>query len=78
MALGPNRRIVQTWRSSEFPDDAPDSQIEVLLEDAEGGAATMITLRHTEIPDGQGESYKQGWDESYFTPMNEYFSGVES
>ncbi len=60
VALEPNRRVVQTWRSTEFPDDAPDSQIEVLLEDAEGGAATTIILRHTEIPDGQGDSYKQG------------------
>ena len=33
LELSPNRRIVQTWRSAEFPDTAPDSRIEVTFED---------------------------------------------
>jgi activator of HSP90 ATPase len=35
---------------------------------------TKITLTHTNLPEGQGESYKQGWDDFYFTPMRAYFS----
>src|SRR5512147_2671749 len=31
LELEPDRRIVQAWRTSEFPDDAPDSRLEVLL-----------------------------------------------
>jgi activator of HSP90 ATPase len=65
-------RILQSWRTTEFPEDAPDSLLEVLLEEAKGG--TKVTLVHTAIPEGQKESYKQGWIEFYFDPMKAYFS----
>jgi activator of HSP90 ATPase len=70
--LEPNRRIVQAWRTSEFPEDSPDSRVEILLEEVPDG--TNVILNHTEIPDGQGDEYKQGWDDFYFTPMRAYFS----
>ena len=59
LELKPSRRIVQSWRSTEFPTDAKDSRLEVRLSPAKGG--TRVTLVHSEVPDGQGESYKQGW-----------------
>jgi activator of HSP90 ATPase len=72
--LQPYTRIVQSWRTTEFPAGAPDSTVTVLLEpEAEG--ATRITLRHTGIPEGQSESYRQGWLDYYFEPMRRYFSG---
>jgi activator of HSP90 ATPase len=71
LELKPNRRIVQTWRTSEFPDDAPDSHLEVLLEEVTGG--TTITLNHSDMPEDQVESYRQGWDDFYFKPMKAYF-----
>lgn len=71
-ALKPYTRIVQAWRTSEFPDDCADSQIEIVLEAVEGG--TTLTLTHTNIPAGQADSYESGWEESYFQPMREYFS----
>jgi activator of HSP90 ATPase len=71
-ALKPYTRIVQDWRTTEFPDDCADSQIELLLEAVEGG--TQLTLTHRNIPDGQADSYKSGWDESYFEPMKAYFA----
>jgi activator of HSP90 ATPase len=70
--MEPHRRIVQTWRTSEFPEDSTDSRVELLLEEVVDG--TKITLIHTEIPDGQGDGYKQGWEDFYFTPMRAYFS----
>ncbi|HKY84940.1 MAG TPA: SRPBCC domain-containing protein [Anaerolineales bacterium] len=73
LALDPPRRIVQAWRTTEFPDGSPDSQIEVRLEPEAGG--TQITLVHTGIPAGQGPQYEEGWKENYFDPMKEYFSG---
>jgi len=72
LELEPNRRIVQSWRSTEFPAGAPDSRLEILLEKVEGG--TTITLNHSEIPAGQGVQYESGWVESYFDPMRAYFS----
>lgn len=71
--LKPYSRIVQAWRTSEFATKDPDSKIEITLAEAKGG--TKLTLKHTNIPEGQAESYESGWDESYFVPMREYFSG---
>jgi activator of HSP90 ATPase len=76
LELDPNRRIVQAWRTPEFPDDAPDSQLEVLFTKVQGG--TKVTLVHTDIPEGQAESYKQGWKDFYFKPMKKYFGKSKS
>ncbi len=65
------RRIVQTWRTKEFPHSAPDSRLEVQFEFVDGG--TRVTILHSNIPEGQGERYKKGWVDHYFTPMREYF-----
>jgi len=46
-------------------------ELEVLLEPVKGG--TRLTLIHSEIPDGMGEEYHQGWIDNYFEPMKRYF-----
>ncbi|MEO8357533.1 MAG: SRPBCC domain-containing protein [Chloroflexota bacterium] len=73
LELTPNERIVQAWRTSEFPADAPDSRLDVYLEEVEGG--TQITLTHSDLPDGQVDSYRQGWEDFYFKTMKKYFGG---
>src|SRR6185369_2290437 len=76
LELQPGRRIVQSWRTQDFPDGSADSRIEVLLEAADGG--TRITLNHTEIPDGQAGEYEEGWRDHYFTPMRKYFASASA
>jgi activator of HSP90 ATPase len=71
LELEQDRKIVQSWRTSEFPEEAEDSRVEIMLE--EKGGETQITLVHTDIPEGQAESYKQGWEDFYFKPMKKYF-----
>ena len=71
LELEPYRRIVQAWRTTEFSAAHPDSRLELLLEQVEGG--TRLTIRHTEIPEGQGASLEQGWIDHYFRPMKEFF-----
>ena len=73
--LVPNRRIVQSWRTTEFPPESPDSRLEIVLEKVEEG--TRLTLSHTELPEGQGKQYREGWEEHYFEGMREYFSEGE-
>jgi activator of HSP90 ATPase len=76
LELKPGKEIVQAWRSTEFPDDAPDSLLEVRFEAAPRG--TKLTLIHSEIPDGQAESYAQGWREFYFAPMKKFFAAQKA
>lgn len=67
----PHSRIVQAWRTTEFPSDLPDSVLTISFERADGG--TKVTLVHEELPEGQSEAYALGWDEHYFAPMKAYF-----
>jgi len=70
LILEPGKRIVQSWRTSEFKDSEEDSQIELSLEPVKEG--TKLTLRHTNLP-ANGEQYEQGWVDNYFAPMKAYF-----
>ncbi|MCB0401974.1 MAG: SRPBCC domain-containing protein [Flavobacteriales bacterium] len=71
LALVPNDTIIQSWRTTEFSDDEEDSQIEINLDEVDGG--TQLTLTHTNLPK-HGDQYLQGWEDHYFTPMRAYFS----
>lgn len=68
----PYTRIVQTWRTSEFPEGHPDSTLTVELTEVSGG--TEVKLVHVGIPDGQSDDYAAGWKDYYFDPMDKYFS----
>ncbi len=72
--LDPGRLIVQRWRTSEFPDGAGDSRVEIVLRAVQDGCE--LTLLHTEIPEGQGERYKAGWVDNYFEPLRELLEAV--
>lgn len=76
IALSRGRRIVQDWRTTEFPAAAPDSKLELLFSPAPGG--TRISIVHTNIPAGQGERYRAGWQSHYFAPMLRYFAAQQS
>ena len=71
LELTPNERILQSWRTTEFGSDDPDSLLEILLDEKNG--KTTVTIHHTNIPEGQGKGYKKGWIDFYFKPMKEYF-----
>ena len=73
--LKPYNLIVQAWRTTEFSNTDPDSRIEIVLKPVEGG--TKLSLFHSDVPEGQAESYESGWEESYFAPMREYFAGLK-
>lgn len=66
------RRLVMAWRTTDFPRDAHDSRVEIHLEAL--GGSTRVTLLHTEIPEGQAEQYRTGWNEKYFDPMRAFFT----
>ncbi len=75
LELEKNKRIVQAWRTAEFPEDAEDSRVEILLEEIptdEALAMTRLSLTHTNIPEGQSDDYKQGWEDFYFKPIREW------
>ena len=75
LKLTPYSEIVQSWRSTEFSNEAPDSVLTVKLEKVEKG--TKVTIIHSDVPHGTGAAYKQGWKDFYFKPMKVYFSSIK-
>ncbi|MDP2272748.1 MAG: SRPBCC domain-containing protein [Archangium sp.] len=67
----PHSKIVQAWRTTEFPSDLPDSVLTISFAKVDGG--TKVTVVHEELPEGQSEAYALGWDEHYFAPMKAFF-----
>jgi uncharacterized protein YndB with AHSA1/START domain len=72
VTLDLGRRIVMSWRTTDFPRELPDSRVEVHFEPL--GGSTRLTVLHMDIPEGQGEQYRTLWNEKYFTPMRNFFS----
>lgn len=70
--LIPGKKIVQTWRTSEFADDAPDSKLEITFEEKAG--KTTLNLAHSNLQKGDAKKYTDGWKQFYFTPMKQYFT----
>jgi activator of HSP90 ATPase len=76
LELLPGKRIVQSWRASEFAARDPDSTITVELAPTKTG--TRLTLTHRSVPDGQTGYENGGWQDFYFTPMKAYFAREKS
>jgi uncharacterized protein YndB with AHSA1/START domain len=72
LELVPEKRIVQSWRTTEFAGSDPDSKIVVELAPTRTG--TRLTLIHEGAPDGQTDYENGGWRDFYFAPMKAYFS----
>jgi activator of HSP90 ATPase len=70
--LEPFKRIVQSWRTTEFDEKDQDSTLEIHFEAI--GNKTILTLKHKNIPEGQGDDYRKGWMEFYFNPMKAYYN----
>lgn len=71
LELVPGKRIVQSWRTTQFTDAHKDSKITVTLKPVKGG--TRVTLVHSSVPDGHTSYEKGGWQSHYFEPMKKYF-----
>lgn len=72
LELEDGRRIVQSWRASEFAEGDADSKICLVFE-PDGKSGTLLTLEHFEVPVAIAGLYEQGWMEYYFKPMRKYF-----
>ncbi|HLP53965.1 MAG TPA: SRPBCC domain-containing protein [Fluviicola sp.] len=73
LELVPDTKIRQSWRTADFPEDQPDSELELAFIPTETG--TRIVLRHSNLTDAD-EHYKAGWEQHYFEPMAVYFASL--
>lgn len=73
--LEDGQRILQSWRTSQFEENEEDSLLEITLHENNG--ETELILTHSNVPES-GEHYINGWDQSYFQPMKEYFENFKN
>jgi len=65
-----NKKLVQQW----YFDGQPVASIVTIKLHADK-TATSVELRHTNIPDDGYDDIAEGWDNSYFGPLAEFFEG---
>jgi activator of HSP90 ATPase len=73
LVLIPNRRIVQTWRSSEWKKTDPDSILVVTFEKSPDGGA-KVELDHVGVPEYDQAGVIEGWVKYYWEPWKRYLA----
>lgn len=69
LELKPDRKIVQTWRASDWPE-GHDSRVTFSLAKAKGGA--KLTFVQTGVPEEFYADIKQGWVDYYWKPLKTF------
>jgi activator of HSP90 ATPase len=71
VSLKKNKTIIQKWRTTEFTKEDKDSILEITIEEINKNRS-KLTLKHSELPEGTEEEYKNGWKEYYIKPLKEF------
>jgi len=69
--LDKGKKIVQEWKTTEWPNGYPPSIFELNLKKLDDG--TEIEMIHSKVPKEQADNYDQGWKEYYWKPLKAYF-----
>ncbi len=72
LELVKGEKIVQEWKTTEWPDGYPFSRLEFTLTAKKGG--TELRMVHSKVPAEQVADYTSGWKSSYWDPLNEYLA----
>jgi activator of HSP90 ATPase len=67
-----DRKIVQTWRASDWPKGA-ESTVAFSLTKSRGGK-TRLTFSQAGVPDEFVKEITQGWHDNYWKPLREYLA----
>lgn len=73
MELDPGRRIVKSWRASDFPPAHPTSRLELTFS-PNGSGGTVLEVLHTGLPEEKVGDYDRGWNEFYWQPLRAWLS----
>lgn len=70
LELVANKKIVQSWRASDWPQGALSTVTFTLTKSGQGCKLTFV---QTGLPEDQHEEIKQGWVDYYWKPLKAYF-----
>ncbi|MBM4250115.1 MAG: hypothetical protein FJ149_11975 [Euryarchaeota archaeon] len=66
--LLPGKRIVQSWRVSEWPEGTESKVVFAFTKTKKG---TKLSFTQTGVPDDVAADIRQGWKDFYWKPMKE-------
>ena len=72
LELEKGKKIVQEWKTTEWPTGYSPSRFELTLNKIKNG--TKIVMVHSNVPEEQAAELAEGWSEFYWTPLKEYFA----
>jgi activator of HSP90 ATPase len=71
LELEEGKRLVQEWTSTDFPEGALASRLELTFREVPKG--TEIVMVHSNVPKDQEDETAEGWTEFYWEPLKQYF-----
>ncbi len=71
LKLVKGKKIVQEWKTTEWPAGAGPSRLEFTLKPKNGG--TLLSMVHSKVPAEQAKAYDEGWKDNYWELMKKYF-----
>ena len=70
--IEPNKLIIQSWRTTDWPPEAKDSIL--VLRFVEEKKGTTLYMTHEGLPEAMAEDFRKGWEDFYWSPWRGYFS----
>src|SRR5690554_268717 len=70
------RSITLAFRSVEYPEDAPDSLVQIEFFPAVGG--TRVSITQNNVPPELKAAFKQHWQRNYLAPLKRFFESSET
>jgi activator of HSP90 ATPase len=75
LELEEGKKVVQEWSSTDFPEGASPSRLELTFFAVPKG--TEIVMVHSNVPKDQEAETAEGWIEFYWEPLKEYFKKTQ-
>ncbi|MGE5042009.1 MAG: SRPBCC domain-containing protein [Candidatus Levyibacteriota bacterium] len=69
--LIPGKKIVQSWRASDWPEDADSTVTFELKPDGDG---TTLIFTHSHVPPEFKKEVSDGWKDFYWEPLKKYLA----
>lgn len=70
LELVPDKKIVQEWRASDWPENSLSTITLELSPVAEG---TVVQFTQINVPSSFAKSIAKGWKEFYWEPLQDFF-----
>lgn len=71
LELVPDKKIVQSWHASDWPEGHYSKVTFALSKDQKG---TKLTFTQSDVPEEFCDDISQGWIDFYWEPMKKYFA----